>query len=417
MELALFSEDRELSGLCGEILRELGISEARMTVAHDPERLPAADLYIWDIHPEWRFLAELPASERQKHLLLLERKHLDGETLTQRLPEVNMVLKPASRAALRAFVGQACERWRRATDTDEAGLGQLRADRDEMLQCLIQANLKLQEYDQDRTNFLARAVHDFRAPLTALSGYCGLLLSEQLGSVTRDQKEVIQRMQHSAKRLSVMANAMFQLSIRHRVDSYLNLRHADINECIQQALHETAPFSEDKRISISLDITPPGGALAFDPSQMEQVLVNLLDNACKFTPKSGSIEIRGYPYFWERRSRTHAVAPALDRRIRDSRAPNAFRIDIKDSGPGIPANRLDRIFEEYTSYSGGQDRSGAGLGLAICRMIIQQHKGRVWAESNPRGAVFSFVLPFQRTTERLPEDSRLGQNAYHAGVI
>jgi signal transduction histidine kinase len=252
--------------------------------------------------------------------------------------------------------------------------------------------------------------------LTALSGYCGLLLGEQLGGLTGDQKEVIQRMQHSAKRLSVMANAMFQLSICQRLESKLNLQRADIHECIHQALHEMTPFSEDKRISISLDITPPLGTLVFEPSQMEQVLVNLLDNACKFTPKSGSIEIRGYPFFWERRIRTHASERAVDRRHSHSRTPNAFRVDIKDSGPGIPAHRLDRIFEEYTSYSGGQDRSGAGLGLAICRMIVQQHKGRVWAESSAKGAVFSFVLPYQRM-EHLVEDGRIRQNTYHAGVI
>jgi signal transduction histidine kinase len=415
MELVLLSDDGKLSSLCEEILRELGVNDCRVVVAENPERLPAADLYIWDRHPEACFPAELASPETQKHLLLLERKYLESQAFTRRLPEVSIVLKPVTRAALRAFLGQACERWRRETESTDGRLGQLRADRDEMLQCLIQANLKLQEYDQDRTNFLARAVHDFRAPLTALSGYCGLLLGEQLGGLTGDQKEVIQRMQHSAKRLSVMANAMFQLSICQRLESKLNLQRADIHECIHQALHEMTPFSEDKRITISLDITPPLGTLAFEPSQMEQVLVNLLDNACKFTPKSGNIEIRGYPFFWERRTRTHAER-AVDRRHSHSRTPNAFRVDIKDSGPGIPAHRLDRIFEEYTSYSGGQDRSGAGLGLAICRMIIQQHMGRVWAESNAKGAVFSFVLPYQRT-EHLVEDGLIRQNTYHAGVI
>ena len=104
-----------------------------------------------------------------------------------------------------------------AHDDQTSIANSLRADRDEILQCLIQANLKLQEYDQDRTTFLARAVHDFRAPLTAISGYCGLLLGEPLGPLTENQREVLRRMQHSTKRLSRMASAMFQLSVGRHV--------------------------------------------------------------------------------------------------------------------------------------------------------------------------------------------------------
>src|ERR1035441_3642386 len=79
---------------------------------------------------------------------------------------------------------------------------------------------------------------------------------------------------------------------------------------------------------------------------------------------------------------------------------NSFRVDIRDSGPGIQAVHADRIFEEYTSYGGRQDRSGGGLGLAICRMILRRHHGHLWAESHPSGAVFSFVLPLQKTDAR-----------------
>ena len=112
----------------------------------------------------------------------------------------------------------------------------------------------------------------------------------------------------------------------------------------------------------------------FEPARIEETLINLLDNACKFTPRSGSIEIKGYPFFWDRRITPGAAFGAsLDRRIQQVSAPNSFRIDIHDSGPGIPTAHTDKIFEEYTSYSGGQDRSGAGLGLAICRMILNEH--------------------------------------------
>jgi two-component system clock-associated histidine kinase SasA len=82
-----------------------------------------------------------------------------------------------------------------------------------------------------------------------------------------------------------------------------------------------------------------------------------------------------------------------EHRYRDSRSPNSYRIDIRDSGPQIPAEYIGKIFEEYTSYVGSQDRSGGGLGLAICRMIIHAHEGRVWMENTEYGPMFSFVLP------------------------
>jgi signal transduction histidine kinase len=93
-------------------------------------------------------------------------------------------------------------------------------------------------------------------------------------------------------------------------------------------------------------------------------------------------------------------------------------VDIRDSGPGIPAEHLDRIFEEYTSYSGGQDRSGGGLGLAICRLILSRHGGRIWAESSSEGAVFSFVLPFGLSDDALaPADSNGFEKTLYADVV
>jgi len=271
-----------------------------------------------------------------------------------------------------------------------------------MLQCLIQANLQLQEYDQDRTNFLARAVHDFRAPLTATGGYCGLLLSEALGPLTDNQKEVLRRMQHSTKRLSRMASAMFELSVGRHVKRQPDLRQADIQECVEQALHEVAPFIDGKNLSLAVELDREAGTLHLEPGQIEQVLINLLDNACKFTPKSGSIEIRGAPFFWDRRTMHLSPAARTERRYEERQAPNSYRMDIRGSGPRIPRAHLEKIFEEYTSYAGGQDRSGGGLGLAICRMIINAHEGRVWAENTEQGPRFSFVLPV-----RSPEYGKL----------
>jgi signal transduction histidine kinase len=172
------------------------------------------------------------------------------------------------------------------------------------------------------------------------------------------------------------------------------LHRGDIRECAEQALHEIAPLADDKHISISLNLEGESGPLFFEPGKIEQVLINLLENACKFTPRAGEIEIRGYPHFWERR-RHNLSEPDIERRHRRSREPNSYRVDICDSGPRIAQEHLSKIFEEYTSYGGGNDRSGGGLGLAICKMILTSHGGRVWAENSDAGPRISFVLPIR----------------------
>ena len=150
------------------------------------------------------------------------------------------------------------------------------------------------------------------------------------------------------------------------------------------------------------DVAPPVITLFFEPGQIEQVLINILDNACKFAPRGGSIELRGYPYFWDRRKTDSAFLPQPKGAF--GMEPTAYRIDIRDSGKAIPAEHLEHIFEEYTTYSGGRDRSGGGLGLAIARLIVNQHEGHVWAENSEADPCFPlcFLLPAGcRPQERL----------------
>jgi len=245
-------------------------------------------------------------------------------------------------------------------------------------------------------------VHDFRAPLTALNGYCGLLLAGPLGPLTENQREVLQRMRNSAARMARLASGMLQLSAGQRAPQQPVFLPGDLRDCLDQALHEVAPTAAEKRVALGADLAEPGVRLYFDAGQIEQVLVNLLENACKFTPRGGTIEVTGGPVFWERRSDAARLGMPSDRRRTPSTEPNAYRVDVRDSGPAIPDNRLDLIFEEYTSYGGGKDRAGAGLGLAICKWIICQHQGKIWAENSPAGPVFSFNLPLKRSDKAPP---------------
>jgi signal transduction histidine kinase len=388
MELKVVSEDRDLSQLCAGILTELATPDGPWSLSSVSidDMGEAADLYIWDFQPT----VSLPQNMAwtYSNLIVLAHRRDLAEVQKRFGFEPSIVLKPATRAALSAHIGLAV--------SNKAAVS-LRDDRDQILECLIEANLKLQEYDRDRTNFLTRVVHDFRTPLTVLNGYCGLLLCDPLGTLNENQQEVIRRMQYSAKRLSRMVSAMLELGVDRAIRQGPDLQKADLQRSLDQALQEIGYLSRDKDIKIDCTLEPCEDGLYFDPAQLDQVFVNILDNACKFTPRNGSIEIRGYSFFWERRGHAPSISTLpKERRISAPAGPNSYRIDIRDSGSAIAPEHLESIFEEYTSYAGGKDRSGGGLGLAICRTIIDQHRGRIWAENTDKGPMFSFVLPVRK---------------------
>ncbi len=394
MNVQLVSEDNTLPALCREIAKEFPAINWQFRGGTDAAG-SNPDLSFWD----YKVGLAIPENQKwgSRSFVLVRAQDLVPFRKSHPYAETGIVLKPVTRAVVRALMAQAVAGRAQRTQTNTESI---RADRDDILQFLMEANLQLQQYDADRTNFLGRALHDFQAPLTALSGYCDLLAEDKIGSLDRRQKLVIHRMHHSVRRLSRMSRAMFSLSVGRHVVLKPDLREGDIRECAEQALYEVQQLAQEKAIQLEIDFEP--SLLSFDSGQIEQVLVNLLENAYKFTPRYGSILVRGYRYFWDRRAANVFCPAESDRRAGQANVPNAYRVDIEDSGPGISPEHLKLIFEEYVSYSGGQDRSRGGLGLAICRMILNQHQGRIWAENSQSGAVFSFVLP-------LPPEGGMGE--------
>jgi len=392
MKVRLISKDSELFRVCREILPKehaLGWNSFEEQAGESPA---PDELIIWDVPPGGVIPGDATARPLWNSLFLVDRNDVGAFCEAHARTHLSIVLKPVGRATLSAFLNEVLEvgRKQQASRCDSPD----RSDCDQMLQCLIQANLRLQEYEQGHWNFLARTVHDFRAPLTAVTGYSGLLLGEMLGPLTKDQKGVVERIQQSAQRLSRMSTAIYQLSLGRRGEYCANYQRADIRECLEQALDEMTPIIREKGISIEAELQPTPEDLFFEPAYIEQVLLSLLDNACKFTPRYGRINIQGRPYFWERRqTRQRGSNAAHERRSQDRRLVNAFRIDIQDSGPAIPSDRLGRMFEESASYSGTGDRSGGGLGLAISKLLIDRHHGAIWSENTPAGAAFTFVMP------------------------
>ncbi len=383
MDIQLVSTAEDLILLCREVLGEVCDPQCTFSAVAAPDPSVPSDLYIWDCHPKLP-LPEGIEESPSKHVLLVDRQDLERLRHEGWQSATAVLLKPPNRERLAALLRFAIS---------ARLVNSLKSERDLLLQYLIQANLKLQERDQDRTNFLARAVHDFGAPLTALNGYCGLLLTDDAGPVNENQREVLARMLSSARRLSSMAAGMYQLSQRHHPETPPKLQRNELSDCVNEALREVDQAAMEKHVSIYVDLSPCDEHLYFEHVQIEQVLFHLVDNACKFTPNNGFVEVRGYPFFWNRRAVRSGTRISSDRRGPLEDRPNSYRIDIRDSGTCIPPEHLERMFEENSRYAGSKDRSGGGLALAVCRMVVEQHEGLIWAENTVSGVMFCVVLP------------------------
>src|ERR1017187_1704539 len=160
------------------------------------------DLCICDFtHGEAAIPQDLAPATPCKHWFIIHRKDLLALQTLAGTNDLDVLQNPVTQSVLRALlagVNPNCE----PKDDSNGLVDALRMERDQMLQLLIQANLKMQESDRERSNFLARAIRDSHAPLTAISGYCGLLLEEEFGPLTPEQRRVLGLMRHAATRLS-----------------------------------------------------------------------------------------------------------------------------------------------------------------------------------------------------------------------
>jgi len=399
LRLSTIGVERDIEDQCRTLLEEMAPGGYEFTAYVHNARLQEADFYIWDFRPE-HFSHGIRPDIVARSLFLVEPSMLDSFQRMLGESRASIILKPARSAALLPFLEHILGSKHSALRESESdsGLTAQASEAGELLERLLHANLRLQEYEQARTNSLARAMHDFRVPLTALNGYCGLLLGQGMGLMSPTQMDLVRRMQHSVKRLTRLAEAMLELSMGQLTQSELIIEGADVEGSIAQAIHEVALHAQEKQIRIETSVERPSERLSFDAGKIERVLINLLENSCKFTPRQGTIHLSAYSVFWD--GLTHESANVTKVAGDGVFIANAYRIDVRDSGCGVPSEHAESIFEEFTTYAGGQDRSGGGLGLAISRMAINAHRGRIWAESTGAGTQFSFVLPYPNAVQR-----------------
>jgi signal transduction histidine kinase len=250
-----------------------------------------------------------------------------------------------------------------------------------------------------RTIALASAAHELKTPLSVMTGYTDLLLGQLLGPLNEQQKKVLEEMKQSGLRLQRFVQDFLAFSALESGKIRISKEVGDVNECIAEVLEHWSSRFEQKKIR--WEFRPDSGlpAILFDPLKLQHVISNLIDNAVKFTPSSGNVRVSTSSYLWERRSYRQALPFANDRRTSREHTPNAIRVCVSDTGPGIPPEYHQEIFSEFLRLQQTSDSHGMGLGLAIARRLIEAHSGKIWVESEPgHGSTFCLLLPM-RTKE------------------
>jgi signal transduction histidine kinase len=238
---------------------------------------------------------------------------------------------------------------------------------------------------------LAAAAHELKTPLAIMGGYLHLLLTQKLGPLTPRQLEVLAEMQDNGARLTnFIQNFLTYASLK--VEHYeIQYEVGDINACLREIAEVWAQRFQDKAIAFYFFPDEKLTGFLFDWYKVQNIVSNLLDNAMKYTPSSGTVWLHVEPYFWERR--TIKRKRVSERRRRLVATPNCCRISVADTGPGIAPEFQQEIFEEYFRLiTEGARAEGHGLGLSIARRLVQAAGGKIWVESEPgNGSKFSFL--------------------------
>ena len=226
---------------------------------------------------------------------------------------------------------------------------------------------RLVDLNHLRADFIAMVSHNLQTPLTAVRLGVGLLQTGVSGQLGPNEQRLLQDVHDNVERLRVRINDL--LTVNQMDAGALRLERAplDLGTVIVQAVTVVGPLFQDKGQELKLDLPRPL-PLVGDPRLLEQVLLNLLSNAQRHTPPGTRVVVSGQ---------------ITDREV---------RLTVRDNGPGIPVGELENVFGRF--YRLDTPAGGSGLGLAVARVIVELHGGRVWAERGEEGgAAFLVALP------------------------
>lgn len=254
---------------------------------------------------------------------------------------------------------------------------------------------RLQEENRRRTVALGSAAHQLKTPLAIIAGYVELLLTQKPGRLNDRQEQILKESQFNCSRLRQYIEDFLSYSALETGKHSLKLKPGDLNECLSELYAYWLPSFQKRGVALYLPAQKKLPVFPFDYDKVQHVISNLLENALKFTPVGGTVWLTAESYMWERRSHQESSF-GLDRRRRDAQNPNAVRVTVSDTGPGIAPEYHQEIFDDFVRLPQGEAASGTGLGLAIAKRLILAHNGKIWVESEMgRGSAFAFLLPLK----------------------
>ncbi len=221
-----------------------------------------------------------------------------------------------------------------------------------------------------KRDFVANVSHELRTPLASIKGYAETLLDGAMDdrNILNNFLSIIDK---HANRMTALIDDLLILSKLESQQMPLNLEAVDIQGLIQGVIHSLEKNAKDKGLKLTGEVQKGIPKTMSDKVRLEQVIVNLIDNALKYT-NQGEV------------------------RVQACKEGKNIRVDVEDTGTGIPEKDLSRIFERFYRVDKGRSRDlgGTGLGLAIVKHIISAHNGRIWVQSQPgKGTTFSFTIP------------------------
>ena len=239
-----------------------------------------------------------------------------------------------------------------------------------------QANIQLQEKDNIKDEYVARVTHDIKAHLAAIQSCLELVQNKALGELNDRQAEFVGRAMKRVETLIAFIKALLRLT-RLRLSNQYEVQEFSLREVIANAANTAQPRAESKGIRLTVTLDHASDTIVGNSVAIEEMIANLLLNAVKYTLYEGSVALR-----------------AAD-------AESGLRIEIADTGIGIPEAELPHVFEEFFRATNARkiERDGTGLGLAIARQIVARHNGSISVESREgQGTTFTVLLPRSQTS-------------------
>jgi signal transduction histidine kinase len=238
---------------------------------------------------------------------------------------------------------------------------------------------RLRRESDEREELLTVVSHELRTPVTIISGYNRLLLAEKIGPLNDAQRGFLIEGSKACRRLDLFIGNLLEASRQKSDGEVLEITHAGLAPVVDEVVGLLRPLFDDAKLEVRVDIAEDADRARFDRTRLEQILINLIGNAIKFSPLGAAIEIS-----------THATSHAR----KDGPERPCVEFCISDEGPGVaPADR-QRIFEPYVQIGEESGAGGLGLGLAICRRLVEAHGGAISVQGRSEGgSSFVFTIP------------------------